>query len=1083
LVEVNKVLQIILPQDMYETYLKVISNVAFTRREIDMIACILSGRSVKRIASILSISPRTVQNHVHNIMLKLGCRSQEHIRDLIEQSEQYEDLKTYYHSLKIQGIFEGILRRIRDQISQEKESLFFYTGDLAHPLFQKMVKDLAISGIRVSVQNNEQKAAEVAIAIEDKDVIITQKPYAYYLAIFEILKNTFPQLDLSPYQTEFKGHMEVREKGVNNSEAPKKDSFWTFKRFSVRWALLASFLGALLSASFFWILGSSQPIPQIHKGGLSQNKGSTSSQSLSLLSSWNLPFLPDSHVPRVKSAEAVWDQLLNANNQTTTKVVGLTGPGGVGKTFLAMYCIHNPKQPYAFRAWFNAETLDVLKANYFELGEKLQLFLPRMSEEQKIREVKIWLESRENILLVYDNAANVDDLYEFFPNNAHIIITSRNYKMPNATEVGVMNLKESLYLLENLIPLVIKQDAMFAEDSVKLVNELNYFPLAISQAAAYITENVVSISGYLELYAKERKNLLSNKALLAGKQQTPIYVTWDMNLEAMRKVKEGEQALNLLGFISFCRPGNIPKRLLIQCLYGKTDEKAVLEFNALVGVLRKYSLIRATTETISIHRLVSDWLKDKFMPEERIKYLKKIMEGIQGIYPKKIRNIEDDFLKPIVAQNYNLISSLMPKIKRILPLLEPFIGDQEKIPLYALCAEAHYNLDDLGESKIMLEKLLTLKEKYYGANHIEIVKTLINILRVLSALGEEAQAEIILKKVLAINEELYNIHYAEGVLVMQQLSSFYYSLGEGQKCLKSIEKALSIAEKHYAPDHPEIGNLLFRYARAHLLLGNYLKSRELAYKALSINKKAYGEKHDVAFNMQTLGTTYYALGDISQGKAMIERALAIFRSDLRADHIFCAGSQINLGLMHYELGQLEESKKYLQEALKIRIKFHKLNHIWTGFAFADLGLVYVSLGNEKEGRELLEKSLVVIDRNYGSNPIWCSFLLNRVAVAYYLLGEQEKSQQLWLRALEKVGDEYGKDHVFYAIIAANLGNVYRSLGDKEKSKQLLEEAYNTLKRHWGIEHPTTLKAQVNLALWESDLGNQRKKGNNIQYPF
>ena len=494
-----------------------------------------------------------------------------------------------------------------------------------------------------------------------------------------------------------------------------------------------------------------------------------------------------------------------------------------------------------FKAWFNAETPDILKANYFELGEKLELFLPRMSEMQKIREVKSWIERQGSVLLVYDNTADVDDLYEFLPNNVHIIITSRNHKVPNAIEIGAMTREESLSLLENLIPTVYKQDVRFSEDSIKLVNELNHFPLAISQAAAYITENAVSILNYLELYAKERKNLLSGKALSAGKQQEPIYVTWDMNLESIGKMKESEQALNLLGLISFCHPGGVvPKRLLVQCLYGKTDGKAVLEFNALVGILRKYSLIKATPDNISIHRLVSDWLRDKFTPEERLKYLKKVMVGIQGIYPKKTANIEDNFSGTTSAQDYDLISLLNPHIETATLQLESLIDDKEKIPLYALYADSHYSIGDNNKSKELLEKLVKLKEHHYGEYHLETIKTLTNLSKVLSNLGEVSSAEAILKKILMVNEKIYRANHVENIPILQLLSRIYYAIGEGQKCLESIEKALVIGKKHYANKSPEMGKMFYRHALAYYLLGDFQKSKDLFYKSLAVNKKTYG---------------------------------------------------------------------------------------------------------------------------------------------------------------------------------------------------------------------------------------------------
>ena len=74
------------PKDIYAKYLATINSVKFTPREIDIIAFISSGRSGKKTASFFSISPKTVENHTHNIMIKLQCNSRESIIDFIEKS-------------------------------------------------------------------------------------------------------------------------------------------------------------------------------------------------------------------------------------------------------------------------------------------------------------------------------------------------------------------------------------------------------------------------------------------------------------------------------------------------------------------------------------------------------------------------------------------------------------------------------------------------------------------------------------------------------------------------------------------------------------------------------------------------------------------------------------------------------------------------------------------------------------------------------------------------------------------------------------------------------------------------------------
>ena len=66
---------------------RIINGINLTQREVDVISCIINIRGTKKIATILSISLRTVERHIHNIMLKSRCNSQEGIKDFVEKSE------------------------------------------------------------------------------------------------------------------------------------------------------------------------------------------------------------------------------------------------------------------------------------------------------------------------------------------------------------------------------------------------------------------------------------------------------------------------------------------------------------------------------------------------------------------------------------------------------------------------------------------------------------------------------------------------------------------------------------------------------------------------------------------------------------------------------------------------------------------------------------------------------------------------------------------------------------------------------------------------------------------------------------
>lgn len=57
-----------------------------TDREKEVLSFLIKGRSSKGIAQALSISPRTVDNHIRNMMDKLGCHSRESIRAYMDKN-------------------------------------------------------------------------------------------------------------------------------------------------------------------------------------------------------------------------------------------------------------------------------------------------------------------------------------------------------------------------------------------------------------------------------------------------------------------------------------------------------------------------------------------------------------------------------------------------------------------------------------------------------------------------------------------------------------------------------------------------------------------------------------------------------------------------------------------------------------------------------------------------------------------------------------------------------------------------------------------------------------------------------------
>ncbi|MDG1436826.1 MAG: NB-ARC domain-containing protein [Rickettsiaceae bacterium] len=369
----------------------------------------------------------------------------------------------------------------------------------------------------------------------------------------------------------------------------------------------------------------------------------------------------DHYTQRPSLTKAVWEKFRQPNmgQDSLAVLTGLHGLGGIGKTTLAKHAINYPEKKYSFRGWFGAETKNLLLADYLGLGEQQNLFTQdNISVNRKVLLVKQWLESQSNALLVYDNVDDMEVLRDYLPKKGDIIITSRNPNIPGAIEIDVMDEKEALNLLDNLMPKSIKKQGDYNKDIKILASTLEYLPLAIAQAGAYIRENMLSIQDYLILYATEQNILLSDETMPSMDDHKPAYISWDLAIKKIEIEIDGKQAIELLNVISCCYPEHIPKKLLAQYLYNNTDNTSMVRLNKILTLLRKYSLIKTSSDNISVHRLVHSWLGSKLHKNaSNFTLYEKLCKALNVITPKLSEDQNEDG---------HVINTLYPHINKIL---------------------------------------------------------------------------------------------------------------------------------------------------------------------------------------------------------------------------------------------------------------------------------------------------------------------------------------------------------------------------------------------------------------------------------
>ncbi|KAM6513158.1 hypothetical protein FALCPG4_015623 [Fusarium falciforme] len=306
------------------------------------------------------------------------------------------------------------------------------------------------------------------------------------------------------------------------------------------------------------------------------------------------------------------------------------------KSQLAIQYAHQVQEcsPNTWVFWVHASSPARFEEAYRNIADRLQL--PRRDDPKRnvLQLVYVWLCNEENgpWTMILDNADYVDvffpsgsvhdsesarPLASFLPKigRGSIIITSRNTDTAerlaglDATyNVPTIEKSQALQLLRTRLGEEGVEDNVAISD---LVDDLNYMPLAINQAAAYIKRRGprMSISAYLDEFRrgdKKKANLLNRDAGDLRRDESAsnsIVTTWQITFEQIRH--ERPSAADLLSFMSFFNPQGIPESVLRAYIRDQLKDGGD-EFEEDLEVLRGYSLVAITAERdmFEMHALV-----------------------------------------------------------------------------------------------------------------------------------------------------------------------------------------------------------------------------------------------------------------------------------------------------------------------------------------------------------------------------------------------------------------------------------------------------------------------------------------------
>ena len=221
---------------------------------------------------------------------------------------------------------------------------------------------------------------------------------------------------------------------------------------------------------------------------------------------------------------------------------------------------------------------------------------------------------------------------------------------------------------------------------------------------------------------------------------------------------------------------------------------------------------------------------------------------------------------------------------------------------------------------------------------------------------------------------------------------------------------------------------------------------------------------------QTLGESYWYLGEQALAIQQSERALALRRQHLGTAHPDTLQSMNSVGSEWIDAGKLEQALPLLEDALKLAKSKLGPEHAATLASMNTLSIAYMRARKVEQSEVLAEEALKLSKAKLGPEHRTTLRLLNDLSVAYLYSGKWEKAFPLLEDLLKLRKAKLGPEHPDTLEAMHDLAQAFLQAGKGDRAVLLYEEVLKLGKAKLGPEHPHMLRTMWWLAVAYRDTG-------------
>jgi tetratricopeptide (TPR) repeat protein len=580
------------------------------------------------------------------------------------------------------------------------------------------------------------------------------------------------------------------------------------------------------------------------------------------------------------------------------------------------------------------------------------------------------------------NSDSAQPLFLYLPPSAAglILITTRSRDMAlkmveegNIITVEPMDKVQALALCKKKLGIQGNKSAI-----AELATALEFMPLAIVQAAAYVKERAprCSVRQYIEKLRKGDKAKTSLLNYDGGylrrdwEAKNSIIITWQISFDYIFRTRRS--AADLLSLMSLFDRQGIPEALLrnqdeTRNRYessgagGGNNEESDGDSSALdasvddgfeddILALRNYSFISLTTDatTFEMHGLVQlatrKWLEGQGQ--------------LEGWKKKYITNLCREFPTG-KYENWTKCRALFPHAKSA--LAQPPEGE-ESLKEWALllynAAWYAWQQGSTADAEKMSVKSMKVREKLLGKDQEKTLSSMAMVGLAYNLQGRWKEAEELYMQVMETRKRVLREEHPDTLASMANLASTYRNQGRWKEAEELDVQVMGVRKRVLREEHPDTLASINNLASTFWSQGRWKEAEELYMQVMETRKRVLGEEHpDTLTSIGNLASTYWNQGRWKEAEELEVQVTETRKRVLKEEHPNTLTSIANLASTFWSQGRWKEAEELDVQVMETSVRVLGEEHPDTLTRMANLAYTFKRQGRKDEAISLMEKCL------------------------------------------------------------------------------------------------------------------------------